>query len=448
MSKRVIACFLFVIFFSSIIITDLNAFAYNSFYSQNDILFYDQDANNCSNTSTGASTDGSTSDVVTSGNLETILRFFTGKGLSLAAAAGIAGNFSRESGYNPAKIQSSSILATSAYEPEYGVGFGIAQWTYTDRQQPLVDMAKTQGKSIIDLGLQLDYTWNELTTDYKPVLESLNAIKSNTTIGSTSAPMAAAIIFHGRTDKIANDPTQEITDVVNSSIGFHTGFEGSDDTTETLITTRGKMAENIYNTYKGKISDGTGVTDITIETTSSYSTTVDCSNASGDATWPDNVEAHGSGWIIKDNVDYSGIPCAEGTTDAGTYLHPTQGYTIRLCETGLGKVSSLISAKVLALIAAAKQSGIVLTGGGYRTYEEQIEMRKTNGCADIMTTPPSKCTVQTAIPGTSMHERGLAVDFDNCMEGSTVWNWLVANGSKYGFYNLPAENWHWSMSGN
>ena len=432
----------------SLSITPLKVFATDyGFYSANNIIFYDPEDTSCSETNP-TSADNSTSDSVSSGNLESILRFFTGKGLSLSAAAGIAGNLSRESGYFPAKIQGSLTFATSTYKPEEGIGFGIAQWTYPSRQDPLVAMAELQGKSIIDLSLQLDFMWSELTTTYKPVLEYLSTIKSNTITGTTSAPMVAAIVFHGRTDKIANNPTKEVTDVINSLIGFHTGYEGSDDSTDTLMTYRAKVAEVVYNTYVGKIADGTGVTDITIETSSSYSATTDCGSAAGDATWPDNVEAHGKGWSLKDDVDYSNVPCAEGTTDVGTYLHPTQGYTIRLCNTDFGKVSSLISSKVLALIAAAKQNGVVLTGGGYRTYEEQIEMRKTNGCADIMTTPPSKCATQTAIPGTSMHERGLAVDFDNCMEGSEVWNWLVSNASKYGFYNLPAENWHWSMSGN
>jgi hypothetical protein len=47
-----------------------------------------------------------------------------------------------------------------------------------------------------------------------------------------------------------------------------------------------------------------------------------------------------------------------------------------------------------------------------------------------------------------MHEQGLAIDFDNCSYGSTVYNWLSAHAASYGLYNLPGESWHWSTNGN
>ena len=57
-------------------------------------------------------------------------------------------------------------------------------------------------------------------------------------------------------------------------------------------------------------------------------------------------------------------------------------------------------------------------------------------------------------PGTSMHERGLAIDF-TCNGGGVIgsrsgpcWNWLSGNASSYGLYNLPSEPWHWSTNGN
>ena len=54
-----------------------------------------------------------------------------------------------------------------------------------------------------------------------------------------------------------------------------------------------------------------------------------------------------------------------------------------------------------------------------------------------------------APPGTSMHERGLAIDFDNCSwRSSACYVWLANNASGFGFYNLPSEPWHWSVNGN
>jgi D-alanyl-D-alanine carboxypeptidase len=52
-----------------------------------------------------------------------------------------------------------------------------------------------------------------------------------------------------------------------------------------------------------------------------------------------------------------------------------------------------------------------------------------------------------------MHERGLAIDFTS--GGQTIqsrshpaFQWLSANASSYGLYNLPSEPWHWSTNGN
>ncbi|HLP86903.1 MAG TPA: D-alanyl-D-alanine carboxypeptidase family protein [Candidatus Paceibacterota bacterium] len=103
---------------------------------------------------------------------------------------------------------------------------------------------------------------------------------------------------------------------------------------------------------------------------------------------------------------------------------------------------------------------IVLTGGGFRTYEEQLQARTSN-CPDPLNSPAEKCTPPTAKTGTSLHEQGLAVDL-RC-DGSLInwddqnpnytknestkkcFDWLKANASKYGFANLSSENWHWSV---
>ena len=48
-----------------------------------------------------------------------------------------------------------------------------------------------------------------------------------------------------------------------------------------------------------------------------------------------------------------------------------------------------------------------------------------------------------------MHEVGLAIDFENCGSHSTACcQWLSANASRFGFFNLPSEPWHWSINGN
>lgn len=161
----------------------------------------------------------------------------------------------------------------------------------------------------------------------------------------------------------------------------------------------------------------------------------------GDSSQPANTIKKGSGWGLKDNVDYSNVPCASGTTDKGIYTHPVQKFKIRRCSTQAGEVASIISQRTINLLNAAKKDGINLTGSGFRSYEEQQRLY-TENCSRGVCHPP------TAHPGNSQHERALAIDFEDVKKGGEIWNWLSSNGASYGFINWPVENWHWSMSGN
>jgi LAS superfamily LD-carboxypeptidase LdcB len=102
------------------------------------------------------------------------------------------------------------------------------------------------------------------------------------------------------------------------------------------------------------------------------------------------------------------------------------------------------------MIAAAKSAGITLTGWGWRDHDDQIRLRKEH-CGTstyaIWQMPSSQCNPPTAIPGTSRHEYGLAIDFSSMTSSSAGFQWLKANAAKYHFYNLPSEPWHWSWNG-
>ncbi len=121
-------------------------------------------------------------------------------------------------------------------------------------------------------------------------------------------------------------------------------------------------------------------------------------------------------------------------------------------------VDAQIAAQVQELIAAAADAGFVLTGGGWRSADAQIALRRSH-CGEshyaIYEMPPSLCTPPTARPGESMHERGLAIDF-SCdgdlvtNRSSACYRWLTVNAAAYGLMELTtgAEPWHWSTSGN
>ena len=119
------------------------------------------------------------------------------------------------------------------------------------------------------------------------------------------------------------------------------------------------------------------------------------------------------------------------------------------------RVHQSIASSLAGMLAAADSAGISLAGGGYRDPAGQIAVRRNN-CGPsnyaVYQMPASSCSPPTARPGTSMHERGLAIDFTHGgriinSRSSAAFQWLAANASRYGFYNLPSEPWHWSVNG-
>ena len=124
---------------------------------------------------------------------------------------------------------------------------------------------------------------------------------------------------------------------------------------------------------------------------------------------------------------------ADTTLVYGTTVHRTVAYSYR------------------RMVDDAKKAGIPISGGGFRTKQRQIELRKINGCPDVWTSPASSCRVPTAIPGRSLHEIGMAVDITSggksLTSKSPAFKWLKVHAGKYGFVNLPSEPWHWSITG-
>jgi septal ring factor EnvC (AmiA/AmiB activator) len=134
-----------------------------------------------------------------------------------------------------------------------------------------------------------------------------------------------------------------------------------------------------------------------------------------------------------------------GVTSAGS------GGGVSLCNAGGITVNCQIAEQLRSLLAAAAADGLQLSGGGYRDPSNQIALREQN-CGSsyyaIYEMSSSSCSPPTARPGSSNHEVGLAIDFSNCQSrGSACYQWLNANASRFGLYNLPSEPWHWSNDG-
>jgi len=128
------------------------------------------------------------------------------------------------------------------------------------------------------------------------------------------------------------------------------------------------------------------------------------------------------------------------------------------CPAGLGSITldTGVVAAVQQMVDAAAGAGVNLCGGGWRSPDSQIQLRRQNcGTTDylIYEAPSSACSPPTARPGTSLHEQGLAIDF-TCNGGAVIpshsspcFIWLDNNAVTYGYHNLPSEPWHWSPTG-
>lgn len=179
------------------------------FYSGNDILFFDPRCDESVASTTKLALNGKD-------NIEKVLKFLIApeQGLTIAQASGVIGNLLAESGLDPSIIQGGA-KASHDYTPVNGVGFGIAQWTFTGRQKPLMEFMKPYG-SIIDLDGQVAFMWSELTGVYADALRDL---------------------------KVSSTP-------LDATISFHKHYEKSADSADRVARTRGGFAQAVYNEYK------------------------------------------------------------------------------------------------------------------------------------------------------------------------------------------------------
>ena len=111
-------------------------------------------------------------------------------GMSHQGAAGVMGNFEQESGNRSVLLQNdyskgytkSVEYAKAADEGRNNFvkdskGWGLAQWTYHTRKKNLLNNAKAQGKSVGDMGFQLDFLNAEMQ-GYPSLMNYLKSTKS------------------------------------------------------------------------------------------------------------------------------------------------------------------------------------------------------------------------------------------------------------------------------
>ena len=134
------------------------------FYKLNDIIYYDA-GEDCAPASSGNMAD---INLEGNDNAEKIWNFFKSKGLTDEQTAGIMGSLWGESNH----FQPDLVAAGN------GIGYGITQWSL-GRRANLENYAKEKGKPVSDLGVQLNFLWQELEG---PENRALNMVKSASTV--------------------------------------------------------------------------------------------------------------------------------------------------------------------------------------------------------------------------------------------------------------------------
>lgn len=173
-------------------------------------------------------------------NAAKIWKYLIGKGLSECGVAGLMGNLHAESALAPNNLQNTYSKKLGMTDAEYtaavdsgaytnfvrdSAGYGLAQWTYWSRKEGLLTFAKAAGKSIGDLGMQLDFLWKELSEGYTSVLRALRNAKT----------------------------VREASDVVL------TKYERPADQSESVKKKRAQYGETFLKKYGGKASGGEAV---------------------------------------------------------------------------------------------------------------------------------------------------------------------------------------------
>jgi hypothetical protein len=172
-----------------------------------------------------------------------------------------------------------------------------------------------------------------------------------------------------------------------------------------------------------------------------------------DATTPAPAPDSAPGPVTEETAPPSTAPPPTSTT-----APPTRTIVVTPVETewvrGI-EVAAWLAPNVEAMLAAAEGDGLILTGSGYRNVLDQIAIRR-EVCGptdyDIFDKPSWECSPPVARPGSSNHEKGVAIDFSD--NGDLIrtrehvaFKWLEAHAAAYGFKNLPSEPWHWSVDG-
>lgn len=136
---------------------------------------------------------------------------------------------------------------------------------------------------------------------------------------------------------------------------------------------------------------------------------------------------------------------------------------LKKCDVGSALMAEPAARAMRAMVAAMRSSlGLDYTHvGGYRTYKGQEDLFKSRYTKTPLAGRPTKKwngetwyqkpgTAMAAVPGTSNHGLGLAIDLAEKVNGEAVSisarsvKWLIKHAAQYGFSaEEQSEPWHW-----
>lgn len=148
----------------------------------------------------------------------------------------------------------------------------------------------------------------------------------------------------------------------------------------------------------------------------------------------------------------SGTDGGSGGSPDGEHSCAGKGFDVETEIVSGIEVAASIVEDIEGLLAALAAEGFEqMGGGGYRSCERQVELRRRH-CGTspeaVWEWPARRCRPPTARPGQSNHQKALAIDFTYQgrlirSRSSAVFGALARLAPAYSFSNLPSEPWHW-----
>lgn len=239
------------VFISSFFLSNFS-YAYNDFYSENDIMFYNDDE-----------TVQNPDNCVTSGTIPSkVWNYFIGKGLTKEQTAGIMGNIYQESHFSPTLWEETdrNLFENTPDGSDSGYGWGLFQWSYSRRY----DKSDTGYESGVLVNLRdnesdlIKYVSLEYATNYAAMINITSKTFSDqpeytSKISETDLNKLLLFELDYMWDEFQNRGYEEVkatATVVDATIAFHDVFEGSNDSPEFVRDVRGGYSQVFYDYFK------------------------------------------------------------------------------------------------------------------------------------------------------------------------------------------------------